>query len=348
MVGLALEGGGAKGSYQAGAYMALKKCHIKIDAVAGTSIGAFNGALIASHDEDKMVELWQDATMSALLGVDDDKVKNILSGNIDIDTIKWSVKEIYKIFKNGGLDISNYRALIRNNVDENALRNSDIKFGLTTVNLNGFNMQEVYIEDMPEGTLHDYIVASSYLPVFKKEKLVNGEYYLDGGFYNLCPTDMLEQIGCDEIYVINIKGIGIKKRGKKLQTRIIEIKPYTNLGSIILFDKDTNLRNMKYGYNDTLKVLGKIDGIHYYFNKKSDRFYKRINHRVKGKIVNDIKALLNAKDYKEMVLKALDYILEKESKDDLEIYKVMDAIRMCKAIKSDDVIYRYVKRLNIW
>ena len=29
MVGLALAGGGVKGSYQIGAYMAFKKCHIK-------------------------------------------------------------------------------------------------------------------------------------------------------------------------------------------------------------------------------------------------------------------------------------------------------------------------------
>ena len=71
MVGLALEGGGAKGSYQAGAYFAMKKCGIKVDAVAGTSIGSLNGALIASYDEDKMLSLWRDATMMELLGIDD-------------------------------------------------------------------------------------------------------------------------------------------------------------------------------------------------------------------------------------------------------------------------------------
>ena len=40
MVGLALAGGGVKGSYQIGAYMAFKKCHIKFDGVCGTSIGS--------------------------------------------------------------------------------------------------------------------------------------------------------------------------------------------------------------------------------------------------------------------------------------------------------------------
>ena len=39
MRGLVLEGGGAKGAYQAGAIKALEKKGIKFDGVAGTSTG---------------------------------------------------------------------------------------------------------------------------------------------------------------------------------------------------------------------------------------------------------------------------------------------------------------------
>ena len=46
MLGLALEGGGAKGSYEIGAYIALKELGFKFDAVAGTSIGSLNAAFI--------------------------------------------------------------------------------------------------------------------------------------------------------------------------------------------------------------------------------------------------------------------------------------------------------------
>ena len=346
MVGLALEGGGAKGAYQAGAYMALKKCHIKIDAVAGTSIGSLNGAFIASHDEDKMLSLWQDATMYELLGIDDAKATDILKGNITLDTIKWSIKELHKIFIKGGLDISNYRALVRNNVDEEKLRNSKIKFGLTTVKLNTLEPQEIYLEDMEEGTLHDYIIASSYLPIFKKEKLVDNNYYLDGGFYNLCPTDMLENIGCDKIYVVNIKGLGYKQKKKKLQTEIIEIKPYGNLGSIILFDKESNSRNILYGYYDTLKVLGKIDGIHYYFKKKSDRYYKKLNKKIDKKLLTSVETMLHTKDYKSTVLKALDYVLENNKIDDTYVYNVRDIIKKIKIKDKNNIIYKYVNDLK--
>ena len=47
MRGLALEGGGAKGSYEIGAYIALKELGYKFDMVAGTSIGSLNAALIS-------------------------------------------------------------------------------------------------------------------------------------------------------------------------------------------------------------------------------------------------------------------------------------------------------------
>lgn len=43
---LVLDGGGARGAYQIGAWKALRESGVKIYAVAGTSVGALNGALI--------------------------------------------------------------------------------------------------------------------------------------------------------------------------------------------------------------------------------------------------------------------------------------------------------------
>lgn len=348
MVGLALEGGGAKGSYQAGAYMALKKCGIKVHAVAGTSIGSLNGALIASHDENKMLSLWRDATMTELLGIDENKAHEILKSGLSIDKIKISFTELYKAFKNKGLDMSNYRALVRNAVDENKLRKSDIIFGLTTIKLANMTPLELYLDDIPEGKLHDYIVASSYLPVFKKEKLIDDGYYLDGGFYNLSPSDMLEKVGCDTIYVINIKGVGFRKPKFKTKAKIIEIKPSTNLGSIIFFDKTSTEENIKRGYNDTMRVLGHLDGENYYFKRRANLFYKLINRKVSDKLYKAVSALLRSTSEKETVVKALEHILKKESCDDLQKYRIKDVIKMAKKNKTEDIIYTYVRSLRIW
>jgi predicted acylesterase/phospholipase RssA len=53
---LLLQGGGALGSYQAGVYAALAEAELQPDWVAGISIGAINGALIAGNAPERRVE----------------------------------------------------------------------------------------------------------------------------------------------------------------------------------------------------------------------------------------------------------------------------------------------------
>ena len=55
-IALLLQGGGALGSYQAGAYEALAEAKLYPDLVAGISIGAVNAALIAGNIPEKRVE----------------------------------------------------------------------------------------------------------------------------------------------------------------------------------------------------------------------------------------------------------------------------------------------------
>src|SRR5258707_11255860 len=60
---LVLQGGGALGSYQAGAYQALCHCGFEPEWIAGISIGAINAAIIAGNPPEKRVtrlkEFWQ-------------------------------------------------------------------------------------------------------------------------------------------------------------------------------------------------------------------------------------------------------------------------------------------------
>lgn len=64
-VGLVLSGGGAKGAYQAGVLMALTESDVRIECIAGASIGALNGAIVsaASSQEDavrRLQVLWSE------------------------------------------------------------------------------------------------------------------------------------------------------------------------------------------------------------------------------------------------------------------------------------------------
>jgi len=65
-VGLVLQGGGALGSYQAGVYEALASSEYMPDWIAGVSIGAINGAIIAGNAPHERVErlrsFWDEIT----------------------------------------------------------------------------------------------------------------------------------------------------------------------------------------------------------------------------------------------------------------------------------------------
>src|SRR3979490_1751645 len=59
---LVLRGGGALGSYQAGAFQALCRAGFEPEWVAGISIGAINSAIVAAHGAntrvDRLTEIW--------------------------------------------------------------------------------------------------------------------------------------------------------------------------------------------------------------------------------------------------------------------------------------------------
>ena len=67
-IALLLQGGGALGSYQAGVYAALAEAELQPDWVAGISIGAINGALIAGNAPERRVEqlrtFWEQITVA--------------------------------------------------------------------------------------------------------------------------------------------------------------------------------------------------------------------------------------------------------------------------------------------
>ena len=67
--GLVLEGGGAKGAYQIGAWQALREEGVKIKGISGVSVGALNGALICMDDLDKAREIWENISYSQVMTV---------------------------------------------------------------------------------------------------------------------------------------------------------------------------------------------------------------------------------------------------------------------------------------
>lgn len=329
MTGLALEGGGAKGSYEIGAFVALRELGYKFNMVTGTSIGSLNAALIVQGDIELAKRLWLNAD-SEIIGIDKEIVETIKNFKFNKENIKESIKEIKKIVYNKGLNVSNYKEIIDKYVNEKKVRKSKINYGLVTVRVKDLKPLELTIKDIEEGKLSEYILASSYLPIFKMNKIIDNSFYLDGAFSNNLPITLLEKNGCNKIIVIRINGIGLVKKNINTNTEIIEIKPTKDTGPVLIFDNEDIKNNYYMGYYDTYLKFGKLDGYKYYFKKF--RFYKFITRKVDTKKLSLIKLRFRTPDLKESVIKSIENILEN---NDIYYYKVYSIPKIIKYIKKN-------------
>lgn len=341
MVGLALESGGFNGAYEIGAYLALRKNHIKIDIVVGTSIGSLNAALIASNDDKKIKTLWTDPSINQLMYIDDSVTDSLFRDGFPIPEI-WTMNEIYKLYNYKNVDITWYSAIVRNNIDEEKMRKSKTRFGLTTMRLDNFEPTSLYLDNIPVGKLHDYIVLGSYFPVFTNIKRN------DNHSYNSRLFNMLEKSYCSTIYIVNTNISSSKKIKSRNDADVIIISPSDNVGNVLMFDKNTPTDNLFRGYLDTFKALDKLDGIDYYFKKKSDRYYNKLNKNMNKELLEMTIAMLDAKNIKDLIIKALEYVLKRERCTSLRIYDPSEVIDLVKKTDNpDNIIYRYVSNLNI-
>ena len=272
MYGLVLEGGGAKGAYHIGAYKAIKDMNIEIGGVAGTSVGALNGAAIAQDDFEKAYELWYNMCYSKVMNADDIEMKKLKKGKLTKEDIKSLSERIKGIITEKGIDVTPLKDLLCELIDEDKIRNSGKDFGIVTVSLTDLKPLELYIEDIPEGKLVEYLLASAYFPAFKKEK-INGKMYIDGGIYNNLPINLLSDKGYKDIIAIRTHGPGRLKKNDNSGLNIIYISPNDDLGKTLDFDGEVARKNLKLGYYDGLKALKGLKGYKYYIESKKDENY---------------------------------------------------------------------------
>lgn len=350
MIGLALEGGGVRGSYQAGAYMAFKKCGIKFDQVAGTSIGSFNAAMICAHKEKQLMDFWYNIDTPKIFGLSQSFAKELNKRKLSTKLFSLSVNEIKKIFKNKGIELDELRRELNEILSEDEIRNSKMDFGLVTVKRNKLKPKPIYKfkDEMEEGKINEYITASCFLPVFKSEKLIDGNYYLDGGYYDVCPTEVLYERGCDKVYAVRLMGTGIFRKSKHDET--VYIVPSRDLGSILELDLEVTRRNIELGFYDTYRVLKNLDGYRFTFNNFNPKFYDRLIRKVDPKDITKVKKILKAKDNKELIIKAFEYILDKEKEDYFAIYNPLGTLRIIKRKyrANKDLVYKFVCQLRFF
>lgn len=241
MKGLVLAGGGAKGSYQVGVWKALRQLGWCPDIITGTSVGSLNGAMFAAGQAEAAEELWLSMTMEGVVNVPEE----------------W--QEVKDFVKNGGLDVTPLENKINQLLTEEAVRCSPIRFGLVAVEMHNLHAHELSIDQIPQGELEDYLLASSAcFPAFRPRE-INGVKYIDGGYSDNMPFGLAARMGATELLCVDINGIGFNRLNLTgLPTKIIESR--WDLGGILEFDPVRAARNIRLGYLDTLRKFGQYQG----------------------------------------------------------------------------------------
>lgn len=250
---LVLSGGGSRGAYQCGVWQALTELGITLDIVIGVSVGAINGSMVVQGDPIKTANLWREMETDMVFDIDADA------------GIQDYVREF---FTNQGAGTGGLQGLLRQYVDEDAIRNSPIDFGLVTTEIPSMKGHYLWKEDIPRGLLYDYITASaSAFPAVRPIE-INNRYYIDGGYENNLPVSMALEKGATEVIAVYLDAVGRFRPAELTEVpNLTFIESRWNLGDFLIFDKANARRILRIGYLDAMKKYDIYDGGFYTFTK---------------------------------------------------------------------------------
>jgi NTE family protein len=210
-VALLLQGGGALGAYQGGVYEALAESKIHPDWIAGISIGAINGAIIAGNPPnsrvDRLREFWTQVTSTAAWDwtnnpfVDfsrSDVTRNLLnqiSANLAASfgsTGFFSARPLMPWLQPGGTleatsfyDTKSLRGTLERLVDFDRINAGMTRFSAGAVNVRTGNF--AYFDSTTHIIKPEHVMASGALPPGFPAVEIEGEQYWDGGLVSNTP-----------------------------------------------------------------------------------------------------------------------------------------------------------------
>jgi len=220
-IALLLQGGGALGSFQGGVYEALAEANLHPDWVAGISIGANNGAIVAGNEPGeraaKLREFWEAVTapafefpgMSSNAAMDFDWLLGnpaanslgfwagpvaaataLVSGAPGFFTPRMPPPYLHSPGGAGATsfyDVSPLRATLERLVDFDRINAKATRYSCGAVNVRTGNF--VYFDSHEQTIEPKHVMASGALPPGFPPVEIDGDYYWDGGLVSNTPLD---------------------------------------------------------------------------------------------------------------------------------------------------------------
>ncbi|MEA4889132.1 MAG: patatin-like phospholipase family protein [Clostridiaceae bacterium] len=341
-LGLALGGGGSKGIYQLGAWKAFREIGLAFDAIAGTSIGSINGAFMAVDDYEGACRMWQNLSIGQCLAFaapQNLKSNDLLSlGNAGV-----LVKEL---FVHHALDTQPMRDMISFYIKEEKLRSSMIRYGLMTAVLPDLSPRPLWIQDIPQNQLIDYIMASARLPGLEPVK-IDGQRYIDGGVAENVPLSMLKKQGFRHIVAIDLSAARPGVHSPFLDNiQLTYIHNHLDLGKTLDLTPEILEKNHTLGYLDASKAFGRLSGDYYAFENDD---YAQLAKRFDPDMLAGLEQAALAYDLKRTVIYRaqdfVDLILKRRHEVQADYEARRQSMHIDKKIKA--IISGQLKVLNL-
>ncbi len=293
-VGLVLSGGGARGAYQLGCWRAFLERGIHFAAVAGSSIGALNGALVCQGDWKAAYELWTELTAIPIMRPDYAKLSKLavafatdvglmLLPGPELKAVKliYRAARIAKILSSRGfigmlaqeglVEMGRFRPVLARHLDVKALLDCPVKLFVTAtresnlINPRGSGHWFI-LQDHNEQEALDILSASVALPLIFGQIEVRGNLYRDGAISQKFPIQPLYETGLRSIVgVANQPNIACKTAAYP-GCKITIVKPAGPLGcfpfATLRFTAAALKEWMDLGYADATRRLDEDDKRH--------------------------------------------------------------------------------------
>lgn len=228
-IALVLQGGGALGSYQAGAVEGLMNENVPLDWVAGISIGALNAAIIAGNPTEKRVDalkgFWSTicttnftaslmAPMTQWMRSLDGMTRGAMSAFEATRTMFEGQKGFFSsrfplpVGEAMPDEVSYYvtnelRSTLLKFADFDLINKGDIRVSVGAVNIKTGNFE--YFDNHEITLTPEHFMASGALPPAFPAIKINGQYYWDGGLVSNTPLSrIVEQLGKKDTLVFQV------------------------------------------------------------------------------------------------------------------------------------------------
>ena len=215
---LILQGGGSFGAFECGAVKALVEANICPDIVAGVSIGAFNGAIIASHPGHSVAALeafWHDVSIPGVMAPDESMRRLLTSAQIAWWGVpqffgpRWlqapTTRDEFPIHWTSLYDTAPMRKLLLKYVDFSRLKSSPVRLLVSAVEIESSEL--VLFDSYVDELTPEHILASASLPPAFPWTSVNGRHYWDGGIVSNSPLERaMERCGSagKRVFIIDL------------------------------------------------------------------------------------------------------------------------------------------------